>query len=464
MSKSGEILQDIREALAGTTRDFTETGVGKAIFILSLPMVLEMIMESLFSLVDIFFVSKLGAGAVAAVGLTESVMSVVYSIGGGLGVATTALISRRIGEKKPDEAAVAAFQAILVTFVVSFLISLPGIIFAKEFLLLMGATEQVAVDNYLYPAIILGSNSIVMLLFIINSVFRSSGDAAVSMRVILLANVVNMVLDPLLIIGWGPVPAMGIKGAAIATAIGRGIAVVYQFWLLFTKHQRINLVWSKLTIRLKVMGELLKLSLGGILQNLIATSSWIFLVRVIAFSGEEAIAGYTIAIRIIVFVLLPAAGLSNAAATLVGQNLGAGSPARAERSVWITGYVNMALMGLIGMLLVLFPSTFIRFFISDPAVIAQGIIALRIISTGFVLYGLSMVMIQAFNGSGDTLTPTIIYLIGFWLIEIPLAWIFAVALKLELQGACIAIVIAESTVAVIAWWLFRKGKWKMGLV
>jgi len=464
MSKSGEILQNIREALAGTERDFTETGIGKAIFILSLPMVLEMIMESLFSLVDIFFVSKLGAGAVAAVGLTESVMSVVYSIGGGLGGATTALVSRRLGEKKPGEAAVAAFQAILVTFAVSFLIAIPGILFSKEFLLLMGATEQVAAENHLYPAIILGTNSIVMLLFIINSVFRSSGDAAVSMRVILLANFVNMILDPILILGWGPVPAMGIKGAAIATAIGRGIAVVYQFWLLFTKHQRINFVWSELAIRFRIMRELLKLSLGGILQNLIATSSWIFLVRVIAFSGEEAIAGYTIAIRIIVFVLLPASGLSNAAATLVGQNLGAGSPARAERSVWITGYVNMALMGIIGMFLVLFPAPFIRLFISDQAVIAQGIVALRIISTGFVLYGLSMVMIQAFNGSGDTLTPTIIYLIGFWLLEIPLAWIFAITLKLELQGASIAIVIAESTVAVIALWLFRKGKWKMGVV
>jgi putative MATE family efflux protein len=456
-----EIWQDIKEAIAGTERDFTNTSVGKAIFILSVPMVLEMIMESLFAVVDIFFVSKLGADAVAAVGLTESVMTIVYSIGGGLGVATTALISRRIGEKNHEAAGTAAFQAILIAFIVSLFISVPGIFLAKDFLILMGATPQMAAVNYLYPAIIFGTNSIVMLLFIINAVFRSSGDAAISMRVILVANLINMVLDPVLILGMGPFPALGIQGAAIATATGRGIAVVYQFVLLFNSHHRVSLSWSKLRIQTSVMLELLKVSFGGIFQNLIATSSWIFLVRIIAVFGSAALAGYTIAIRIIIFALLPAWGLSNAAATLVGQNLGAGFPDRAERSVWITGYINMILMGVIGLILVLFPHPFINFFITDPEVVQQGVLALRIISLGFVFYGLSMVMVQAFNGSGDTMTPTIINFFGFWMMEIPLAWFFAIHMNMKLTGASTAIVIAESLVAIASLWFFRKGKWKL---
>jgi putative MATE family efflux protein len=388
-------------------------------------------------------------------------MTIVYSIGGGLGVATTALISRRIGEKNNAAAGTVGFQAILLAFIISLLISIPGIFLAKDFLVLMGATPQMADVNYLYPAIIFGANSIVMLLFIINAVFRSSGDAAISMRVILVANLINMVLDPVLILGLGPFPALGIQGAAIATSIGRGIAVIYQFVLLFKSHHRVSLSLSKLRIQTGVMLELLKVSVGGIFQNLITTSSWIFLVRIIAVFGSAALAGYTIAIRIIIFALLPAWGLSNAAATLVGQNLGAGFPDRAERSVWITGYINMILMGVIGLILVLFPHPFISFFITDPAVVQQGVLALRIISLGFVFYGLSMVMVQAFNGSGDTVTPTIINFFGFWLLEIPLAWIFAIHLNMKLSGASIAIVIAESLVAIAALWFFRKGKWKL---
>ena len=456
-----EIWQDIREAIAGTERDFTESPVGKAIFILAIPMVLEMIMESLFAVVDIFFLSRLGANAVASVGLTESVMTIVYSIGAGLSVATTALVSRRIGEKNAKRAGEAAIQAIMLAFFVSLFIAIPGALYSRQFLLLMGATQEMADQNHTFPAIIFGANSIVMLLFIINAVFRSSGDAAVSLRVIIVANIINMVLDPILIFGWGPVPAMGITGAAVATTTGRTIGVVYQFFLISNRHHRISVSTKDVRIKPAVMWELLRVSLGGIFQNLIATSSWILLVRIIAVFGAAALAGYTIAIRIIIFALLPAWGLSNAAATLVGQNLGAGYPERAEKSVWITGYINMALMGVIGLVLVLFPRKFIEIFILDPEVVVQGVIALQIISIGFIFYGLSMVMVQSFNGSGDTVTPTIINFFGFWMLEIPLAWLLAIALKLEMEGACISIVIAESLIAVAALWLFRRGKWKL---
>lgn len=456
-----EIWQDIREAVAGTERDFTRTSVGKAIFILSVPMVLEMIMESVFAVVDIFFVSKLGADAVATVGITESVMTVVYAIGGGLSTATTALVARRIGEGDKREAGVAAFQAILLAVFVSLLFSLPGIIWARPFLRIMGASEEMIREGYMYPAIMFGSSGIVMILFIINAVFRSSGDAAISMRVMWVANLINLALDPLLIFGWGPIPAMGIKGAAIATLIGRSIAVIYQFILLFRSHHRIHLTWKSMRFQWGVMLSLLKVSLGGILQNMIATSSWIILVRIISVFGATALAGYTIAIRILLFALLPAWGISNAAATLVGQNLGAGFPDRAERSVRITSIVNMVVMGLVSLGILFNSGDLIRIFIDDEAVITQGAHALHIVAYGFVFYALSMVMVQGFNGSGDTLTPTLINFVCFWLIEIPLAWVLAIWLDMGLTGASIAILIAESLIAVIAWWLFRKGKWKL---
>lgn len=456
-----EIWQDIREAVAGTERDFTKTSIGKAIFILSVPMVLEMIMESVFAVVDIFYVSKLGANAVATVGITESVMTIVYAIGGGLSTATTALVARRIGEGDKREAGVAAFQAILLALFVSLLFSLPGIIWARHFLKIMGASDEMIREGIMYPAIMFGSSGIVMILFIINAVFRSSGDAAISMRVMWVANLINVVLDPLLIFGWGPIPAMGIKGAAIATLIGRSVAVVYQFVLLFRSHHRIHLTWQSIRLQWSVMVSLLKVSTGGILQNMIATSSWIILVRIISVFGAAALAGYTIAIRILLFALLPAWGISNAAATLVGQNLGAGFPDRAERSVQITTIVNMVVMGLVSIGMILNSEALIRIFINDAEVINQGAHALFIVSFGFVFYALSMVMVQGFNGSGDTLTPTLINFVCFWLIEIPLAWALAIWLDMGLTGASLAIVIAESLLAVIAWWLFRKGKWKL---
>lgn len=451
---------DIKEAISGTDRDFTSDSIGKALLILSVPMVLEMIMESVFAVVDIFFVSRLGADAVATVGITESSMTLVYAISMGLSTATTALVARRIGEKKAGKAGVVAFQAIISGLVVSILIAIPGIIYAKEFLLLMGASEEMAEAGYMFPAIMFGGNAVIMLLFIINAVFRSSGDAAISMRVLIFANLINLILDPLLIFGIGPFPELGLKGAAVATTTGRGLAVCYQFYLLFNGNKRIRMELQHLKIKVKVMVQLFKLSAGGILQYTIATSSWIALYRIISELGSEVMAGYTISIRIIVFVLLPSWGLSNAASTLVGQNLGAKQPERAERTVWITGYINMVLLGLVGLILIVFPEAFIRLFIDDTEVIRNGAISLRVISIGFVSYAMGMVLTQAFNGSGDTVTPTRINLFCFWLFEIPLAYLLAIVLDMKIYGISIAIVAAETALTLTAWYYFRKGQWK----
>jgi len=451
---------DIKEAVAGSDRDFTSDTIGKALLILSIPMVMEMIMESIFAVVDIFFVSKLGANAVATVGITESCMTIVYAIGMGLSTATTAMVARRIGEKRAGKAGAIAFQAIISGLFVSILVAIPGIIYAKDFLLLMGATEEMAEAGYMFPAIMFGGNAVIMLLFIINAVFRSSGDAAISMRVLIVANLINMVLDPLLIFGIGPFPELGLKGAAVATTTGRGIAVCFQFYLLFKGHKRIRLELDHLKIKLKVMVQLFKLAAGGILQNIIATSSWIALYRIIAVLGSEVMAGYTISIRIVVFVLLPSWGLSNAASTLVGQNLGAKQLERAERTVWITAYANMILLGLVGIILIIFPEAFVRLFISDPNVISNGAVSLRIISIGFVSYAMGMVMTQTFNGSGDTVTPTRINFFCFWLLEIPLAYLLAIVFDLKIYGISAAIVIAETMLTLTAWYFFRKGKWK----
>ena len=454
------IWKDLKEAIAGTEKDFTEISLGKSIFLLAIPMVLEMVLESVFAVVDIFFVSKLGADAVATVGLTESAMTIVYAIGIGLSMATTALVSRRIGEKKNKEAGLVAFQAIAIGIIISLLIAIPGFLFAKDFLDLMGANNQMIEDGYLYPAIMFGGNIVIMLLFIINAVIRSSGDAAISMRVMWLANLINLVLDPLLIFGIGPFPELGLKGAAIATTTGRGIAVLYQFYILFRGKHRIKLYLDSIRIRFSIMMNLLKISAGGILQNLIATSSWIFLVRIISESGPEALAGYTIAIRIIMFSLLPAWGLSNAASTLVGQNLGAKQAKRAEKSVWVTAYANMIFMGAISLVLIIFPGTWIGIFIDDIQVIEFGIQSLRIISYGFIIYGLGIVLIQGFNGSGDTITPTWVNFLAFWLIEIPLAYLLAITWNMGIDGACIAIVSAESFLTLLSLFLFKRGKWK----
>lgn len=455
------ILRDLREAVSGTEQDFTKGSIRRAIFLLSVPMVLEMMMESIFAIVDIYFVARISTQAVATVGITESLITLIYAFGVGFSMATTAVVSRRIGEKDKEGAAVAAFQSILTGLIVSLFIAVPGIIYAKDLLMLMGASAEIYNEMSSYTAIMLGGNAVIMLLFIINAVFRSAGDAAISMRVLLVANGLNIILDPMLIFGFGPIPAMGITGAAIATNIGRGIAVIFQFYILFRGNKRVKLSARHIEIHIQTIRKLIKLSLGGIGQYIIATSSWIFLMRIMAEFGDTAVAGYTIAIRIIIFTLLPSWGISNAAATLVGQNLGANQPGRAEKSVWTTGKINMVLMGLISILLISFPRFFMEFFTTDELVISNGILCLKVMSIGFVFYGLGMVLVQALNGAGDTYTPTRINFICFWLIEIPLAWIFAKMTGFNEQGVYMAIVIAETIMTMFAFWYFRRGKWKL---
>ena len=454
-------FKDVTEAISGTEQDFTEGKLSRAILLLSIPSVLEMVMESVFVIVDIYFVSKLGANAVATVGITESMVTIIYAIAIGLGTATTSIVSRRIGEKNPDAASVAAFQAILTGMVVSILIGLPGALFSKKLLGLMGASKPIVDSMSGYTRIMLGGNMVIMMLFIINAIFRSAGDAAIAMKVLWIGNIINIILDPCLIFGLGPFPHMGVTGAAVATNIGRGTAVLVQFYLLFFGRKRIRLSIKHLLVDFKIMVKLLKLSFGSIGQNLIGTTSWIALVRILSIFGSEVVAGYTIAIRIIGFTLLPSWGISNAASTLVGQNLGAKKPDRAERAVWVTGWINMILLSMIGLVLLLFPETFIRFFITNENVIKSGVPGLRIISIGFIAYGLGMVLVNSFNGAGDTSTPLKINIFAFWLVEIPLAWLLAIKAGFKEEGVFIAIVVAESLMTLIAWLVFRRGKWKL---
>jgi putative MATE family efflux protein len=454
-------FRDIMEAVSGTEQDFTEVKLSKAILLLSIPAVLEMVMESIFVIVDIFFVSKLGAEAVATVGLTESLITIVYAVSLGLATATTSMVSRRIGEKNPQKASQTAVQAIITGIAVSLVIAVPGAIYAERLLEIMGASPEISENLSGYTKIMVGGNVVIMLLFIINAIFRSAGDAAIAMRVLWIGNIINIILDPCFIFGLGPFPEMGVTGAAIATTTGRGIAVLYQFWLLFFGGKRIQLSINKLQINLKIIARLLRLSAGSIGQNLIGTLSWIGLVRIISIFGSEVVAGYTIAMRIISFVLLPSWGISNAASTLVGQNLGAKKPSRAEKAVMVTGWVNMILLGLVGLVLVFFPAYFINLFIKDKAVLEAGAECLRIVSIGFVFYGFGMVLVNSFNGAGDTTTPLKINIFAYFLIEIPLAWVLAIKSGMNQQGVFVAIVIAESILTLTAWFVFRRGKWKL---
>lgn len=458
-NRSG-ILEDIISSIKGNDKDFTEIPLRRAILLLAVPMVLEMLMESVFAVADIFFVSRLGSEAVATVGLTESVVMLIYAVGMGLATATTSLIARRIGEKNPEQASRTAFQAILAGIIVSMIIGIPGALFARDILSLMGGSHRMVNEMSGYTAIMLGSNTVIILLFIINSVFRSSGDAATAMKVLWLGNIINVILDPCLIFGWGPFPELGIRGAALATVFGRGTAILWQFIILFRGHKRVKLKIRHFVPDPAIIIKLFRLSLGGIGQNLIGTSSWIVMVRILSVFGSNVIAGYTIAIRVVLFALLPSSGISNASSTLVGQNLGAGKPDRAEKAAWTTGWINSILMGTIGLILVIWPEPFIRFFIKDAAVISAGIPALRIISAGFASYALGMVMIGAINGAGDTFTPTKIFLFVFWLCEIPLAWFLAIPAGLDQNGVYYAVVFSETLLTLTAWLVFRRGKWK----
>jgi len=448
------------EAVRGSHQDYTTASLNRAILLLAVPMVLEMVLESLFAVVDVLWVGRLGANAVATVGLTESMLSLVFAVGMGLGLSTTAMVARRIGEKDHEGAAVAAVQAIVLGLVVSLAIGLPCLLFAPNLLRLMGASPEIVATGSGYTRICLGGSAAVLLLFLNNAIFRGAGDAALAMRLLWVSNIINLILDPCLIFGLGPFPRMGVTGAALATFIGRSIGVIYQFYRLLKGTERIRVLTRQIRVRLDVLWRLVRVSLTGIVQFAIAHTSWIGLVRIVSTFGAAAVAGYTIAIRVLIFVIMPSWGLSNAAATLVGQNLGAGKPDRAETAVWRTGLYNMIFLGGVGVFFILFAEPVVKLFISDPAVVPLGASCLRILSYGNIGYAYGMVMLQAFNGAGDTITPTIVNFFGFWIFEIPLAYSLAVPLHMRSNGVYWSIVIAEAAIAGTSAILFRRGKWK----
>ena len=461
---SGEqpsLWSSLVEAVRGSHQDYTSVNLNRAILLLAVPMVLEMVLESLFAVVDVAWVGKLGADAVATVGLTESMLSLIFSVGFGLSLSTTAMVARRIGEKDPEGAAVAAVQAIVLGLGISLAIGVPCLIYAPQLLGLMGATPSIIAIGSGYTRICLGGSCAVLLLFLNNAIFRGAGDAAIAMRLLWISNIINLILDPCLIFGWGPFPRLGVTGAALATFTGRSIGVMYQFYRLLKGTERIRVLARQIRVRFDVLWRLVRVSVTGILQFAIAHTSWIGLVRIVSTFGAAALAGYTIAIRIVIFVILPSWGMSNAAATLVGQNLGAGKPDRAESAVWRTGLYNVAFLGSVGLFFALFSEPIVKLFISDPAVVPLGAACLRIVSYGNIGYAYFMVMMQAFNGAGDTITPTIVNFFGFWLFEIPLAYVLAMPLGMKSNGAFFAIAIAESAMAAVSAILFSRGKWKV---
>ena len=454
------LWESIREAVRGSHQDFTTGSLNRAILLLAIPMVLEMVLESLFAVVDVFWVGRLGANAVATVGLTESMLLLVFAISMGLGLTTTAMVARRTGEKDPEGAAVAGVQSIFLGLVCAVVIGVPCIFLAPDLLRLMGATPEIITVGSSYARIALGGSGVVLLLFLNNAIFRGAGDAAIAMRLLWVSNIINLILDPCLIFGWGPFPRLGVTGAALATLTGRGIGMMYQFYRLWRGTERIRLLRRHIRANWEVLFRLLRLSLTGILQFAIAQTSWIGLVRIVSLFGAAAVAGYTIAIRIVIFIILPSWGLSNAAATLVGQNLGAKQPERAETSVWRTGFYNMLFLGTVGIAFIIFAEPVVGLFTNDPAVVRLAASCLRIVSCGNIGYAYGMVMLQAFNGAGDTVTPTIVNFFGFWLFEIPLAYWLAIHRGLHSNGVYWSIVIAEGAIAVASILLFRRGLWK----
>lgn len=454
----------IREALAGSQRDLTQGNLRRTIVLLAIPMILEMLMESLFGIVDMFFVARLGVDSMATVALTESILVLVFGIAMGLSMATTAFVARRIGERDYEGARIASVQAVAVGLVVSVVVSLGGIVFARQLLSLMGATGSVILIGGTYTRILLGGSITIFLLFLINAIFRGAGDAALAMRALWLANIINIVLDPCLINGWGPFPRLGVTGASVATTTGRGIGVAFQLWMLFAGKSRIRITLRQVRLNTRVMWSLLKVSFTGILQFVIATASWTGLVRLCALFGSVPVAGYTIAIRIFMFVILPAWGLSNSASTLVGQNLGAKHPGRAEDAVYQTGRYAMYYMGSIAVVFLVFAPQLTAFFTADPAVQSYATECLRFISIGNICYAWGMVLVQAFNGAGDTRTPTFINFFCYWCFQIPLAWTLAITWNWGPRGAFIAIPAAETAMTIAAFILFRRGGWKRQLI
>lgn len=459
-SATRRAIDFVRESLRDNEVDFTQGRVSRALGLLAIPMMLEMSMEAIFAVVDIAFVARLGTDAIAAVGITEALVTILYAIAIGLGMGVTAMVSRRIGAKNPDEAASVTGQSIWLCAALSIVIGVFGVIFAEDMLRVMGATDGVVDIGTGFTAVLLGGSASITYLFLLNAAFRGAGDAAVALRSLWLANGINIVLDPCLIFGLGPFPEMGVTGAAVATTIGRGIGVVYQLYYLVGGRGRLEFHMRHLRIDLELMRRMIVISIGGIGQFLIGTSSWIVIMRLVAFYGSPAIAAYTIALRIIEFVFLPAWGLGNAAATLVGQNLGAGQPDRAETSAWCAAKYNTIFMTVLGIMSVLAAPWIAALFSSDPDVLRYGTSCIRILGIGYPMYAIGMIMIQSLNGAGDTATPSTLNLLCFWLVQIPLAWWLAEPLSLGPNGIFWAIVIAESLLTVLSVMVFRRGGWK----
>jgi putative MATE family efflux protein len=458
------IWQAIKEALRGAHgRDFTEGPVGRAIFILAVPMVLEQVMESIFAVVDVFVVAHLGADAVATVGLTESFMTILYAMAIGVSIGAGAMISRRVGEKDAEGAAHTAAQVLLFGLIVSIVLGAIGALFASPLLALMGGSPGVQA-NVAFTRIMLGCNASVVMLFLVNAVLRSTGDAAIAMRVLWLANGINIILAPSLVLGLGPFPKLGIMGAAIGTTIGRGVGALWALSILARPGSRIQLQRRHFALDPQLIARVVKLSGSATFQVFIGMASWIGLTRILASFGSSALAGYTIGIRIVVFALLPTFGLANAAATMVGQALGARKPERAEQAVWTAAKYAAVFLGLVGALFVIAAGPLVRIFTPEPEVARYGIAALRTIACGFVFYAYGMVVTQSFNGAGDTRTPTWLNLFVFWLFEIPLAWVLANSVGMGPQGAFLAMTISFSILAVASSALFRRGKWKTRMV
>ena len=447
-------------AVTGKETEFTTGSIRKAIFMLSIPMILEMMMESIFAIVDIAYVSQVSVNAVATIGLTESVVTLVYAVAIGLSMAATAIVARRIGAKDIKGAQEAAVQAIALGVLVSIIVGFFGFLYAEDILGLMGAEPDLIAEGSGYTKLLLGGNITILLLFLINAIFRGAGDASVAMWALVLSNGLNIILDPIFIFGWGPIPEYGVMGAAIATNIGRGAAVLFQLAVLFFGWSRIQIGFKDMVIRFSVMLNLIKVSLGGIAQFLIGTSSWVFLMRMMSEFGSEVLAGYTIAIRVMLFTLMPSWGMSNAAATLVGQNLGAQQPDRAETSVWKTGKYNAYFMGAVSLVYLFFSYDIVGWFSANPVVVENGGLCLQIIAVGYIFYAYGMVVTQAFNGAGDTGTPTKINLIAFWLFQLPFAYLMAIIFNLGAMGVFIAITAAEVLLAIISMIWFKKGNWK----
>lgn len=451
---------DLRAALRGTNADYTRIPLKRAVFLLAVPMMLELVLESTFAVVDIFFVAQLGASAVATVGLTETYLFLLYSIAMGLAMAVTAIVARRIGERRGEEAALSAVQAIAVAVLVSLPFAVAGIVWAQDLLRLMGADAWAVEHGYRYTQWMLGGNVVILLLFVINAIFRGAGDAAAAMRVLWVANALNIVLDPILIFGLGPIPALGIEGAAIATNIGRGAGVLMQLWILVRGSEHLRIQRASLRWHGATLWQIVRTSLGGTGQMIIGMTAWIFLMRILADISTEAVAGATITLRIMMFTLMPAWGMSNAAATLVGQNLGANEPARAEAAVWRIGWMNMAFTLAVSVVFFFLNKELIALFTDDFSVIVIGGEWLSILSYSYFVYGWWMVSVQAFNGAGDTATPTWINLVFFWLIQIPLAWALALPLGWAHSGVFWGVFVSETAVGVFTLWLFSRGRWK----